>query len=158
MNKKIERLGHDIGIEILKFVKGKKKIALFGLINTQFNDKFRELCCLHLLHYVGNTILEDNCLYFSDISNLEDICNDYEIVIEIDCVRFAEDYDIKFSIINEKVIRLTYFTPGTLDYHNLNTVLTNYEYGIVDLKSVKISENEHTIIRAIRDEYKYLYE
>ena len=158
MNKKIEQLGHDIGIEILKFVKGKKKIALFGLINTQFNDKFRELCCLHLLHYVGNTILEDNCLYFSDISNLEDICNDYEVVIEIDCVRFAEDYDIKFSIINEKVIRLTYFTPNILDYNNLNEVLTDYEYGIVDSESVKISENEYTIIRTIRSEYKYLYE
>jgi len=158
MNKKIKQLGHDIGIEILKFVKGKKKIALFGLINTQFNDKFRELCCLHLLHYVGNTILEDNCLYFSDISNLEDICNDYEVVIEIDCVRFAEDYDIKFSIINEKVIRLTYFTPNILDYNNLNEVLTDYEYGIVDSESVKISENEYTIIRTIRSEYKYLYE
>lgn len=158
MNKKIEQLGHDIGIELLKFAKGKKKFALFGLVNEQFDDKFRELCCLHLLHYVGNTIIEDEHLYFSDNSNLEDICNNYEMVIEIDCVRYAEDYDIKFSIIDEKIVRLTYFTPGTLDYHNLNTVLTNYEYGIVDLKSVKISKNERTVIRTIRSEYKYLYE
>lgn len=154
---RIQKKAYHIGIELIKFSKSFKNIALFCTAKKDdvIKDRFLALCNLHITMPIGETYVINDNTFFADETKLESLYNKYDKILIIDGVRFADDYNIIFETINDKVSKLTYYTKDVFTSENLYIILPNYDYGIYDYKSFK--ENDSTkIIRTIKKEYEYL--
>ena len=148
---RLKQLGHDIGLELLKFAKGKEKICMFGLIKDKMDvdDLFFHLCYLHNTMSIGYNHV---CFAFDDRdTKFEDIYDDYDMFLIVDGVRHAEKNDIKFSVVDKKTVKLTYYTTDIFDNGTNMELLVNYDEGIFDY--VDISPTEWK--RVIRKEYEH---
>ncbi len=150
---KLQKVNHKIGLKLIKFTKDKKKIAILGLTkeHLDINDLFSCLCYIHNSMNIGENNIS-NTVYDTMNTKLDNLYHNYNIIILIDGVRFAKDYDIRFSIIDKKIIKLTYFTPGIFTNENIMKLFPNFDYGIYD--SIKLESGDY--IRKIKKEYEYL--
>jgi len=125
MYEKLNSKVHEIGVRLINFFNTKKDVGIF-CISKDYQDNFLPLCCLHTQQVLGNVFLDDKHMFFSDSTVIEDIIDKYDSILIIDCIRFSNDYDVELNFIDNKTIKLTYYTKDTLTYENLNKLIFNY--------------------------------
>ena len=157
VKEKVKRLGHDIYIELIKFSKDKKKIALLGITDNHTNDFFPALCNLHSMMHIGEKFIDDANNFHTEKTKLEDIYNKFDMIIVIDGVDYAEDYNITFETVDKKIVKLTYFTRDTFTSANINLLLPNYGEDILDMKIIHTGK-DMKLNCTIKDKYRYLIE
>lgn len=153
--KRIENIGKNIGIELIKLFKNKERIALFFMKkeHQDIKDYFNALCNLHITTWMGNHFMNHKDVFDTTKTTLKEIQNKFDMIVIIDGVRYANDYNVELKVEMKNIIRLTYFTKNIFTSKNIYIVQPDYEYGIFDCKIV-----DGKYIRTIKDEYKYLIE
>ena len=148
---KFKKLSHDIGIELLKLTKNKKNICVFANIkeNDSYDDLFPVLCYRYqFLDFRGI-----NVDFFDDRNtNLNEIYNDYDLVIHITGKRFQSETTAVLIKNNDKEITIEFSSEKEFTGEIEFCLCLSFEYGIYDY----IDDAPHKWHKEIKPEYKHL--